>query len=195
MGKLVYLIGKSCSGKDTIYKELLKDESLKLRKVVLYTTRPIRVNEEDGIQYHFVDDDKYNELKEKGLIIEDRSYNTFHGVWRYFTVDDHNIDLEHHNYLIIGTLESYVKTAEYYGKNNVLPLYLEIDDGIRMQRALNRELKQEKPKYEEMCRRFLADSEDFSEENLSKAGIRYRFCNENLSDCMGRIKEFLEEYV
>jgi len=195
MGKLIYLMGKSCSGKDTIYRELLNSEGLKLKKVVLYTTRPIRVKEQDGVQYHFVDDAKFEELKKAGLIIEERSYNTFHGIWRYFTVDDKSIDLDNHNYLIIGTLESYIKTAEYFGRNKVLPIYLEIDDGIRMQRALNRELKQEHPKYEEMCRRFLADSEDFSEENLNKAGIRYRFCNENLSECMGKIKEFLEEYV
>ncbi len=195
MGKLIYLMGKSSSGKDTIYKELLKTPELKLKKVVLYTTRPIRANEEEAVQYHFVDENIFKKLGEEGKIIEDRAYNTYYGLWRYFTVDDGHIDLDHHNYLIIGTLESYMKTAEYFGKAKVLPIYLELDDGIRLQRALNREMMQEVPKYEEMCRRFLADAEDFSDEKMAEAGIRTRFNNENLQDCIGSIKEYLTEYM
>ena len=50
----------------------------------------------------------------------------------------------------------------YFGTEAIWPVYIELDDGVRLQRALDRELRQEKPKYEEMCRRFLADSADFS---------------------------------
>lgn len=195
MGKLIYLMGKSSSGKDTIYKELIKTSELKLKKMILYTTRPIRANETDGVQYHFVDEKCYEEIKKSGRIIEERSYSTFHGLWRYFTVDDESVDLENHNYLIIGTIESFIKTADYYGRNKVLPIYLELDDGIRLQRALNREMMQEKPKYQEMCRRFLADQEDFSDENLQNAGIAYRFNNEDLNECMNSIKEYLQEFM
>ena len=195
MGKLVYLIGKSSSGKDTVYKELLKENEFKFKKVVLYTTRPIREGEEDGVQYHFVTDEEYHKLIRDGKVIEDRAYHTYHGLWRYFTVDDGKMDLAHHNYLIIGTLESFAKTADYYGRRNVLPIYLELDDGIRLQRALNREMRQAEPKYEEMCRRFLADAEDFSEENMKNAGINMRFNNENLSECLKNIREYLFEFV
>ena len=195
MGKLVYLIGKSSSGKDTVYKELLKENEFKFKKVVLYTTRPIREGEEDGVQYHFVTDEEYHKLIKDGKVIEDRAYHTYHGLWRYFTVDDGKMDLAHHNYLIIGTLESFAKTADYYGRRNVLPIYLELDDGIRLQRALNREMRQAEPKYEEMCRRFLADAEDFSEENMKNAGINMRFNNENLGECLKNIREYLFEFV
>lgn len=195
MGKLVYLMGKSSSGKDTVYRELLKMPEFKLKKVVLYTTRPIREGEEDGVQYNFVDDETFYRLSKEGKVIEDRVYHTYHGLWRYFTVDDGHIDLEHHNYLIIGTLESYAKTADYYGRRKVLPIYLEVDDGIRLQRAINREMMQEFPKYEEMCRRFLADAEDFSEEKMKETGIRMRFNNENLMECLDNIKEYLLENV
>ncbi len=195
MGKLVYLMGKSSSGKDTVYRELLKMPEFKLKKVVLYTTRPIREGEEDGVQYNFVDDETFYRLSKEGKVIEDRVYHTYHGLWRYFTVDDGHIDLEHHNYLIIGTLESYAKTADYYGRRKVLPIYLEVDDGIRLQRAINREMMQESPKYEEMCRRFLADAEDFSEEKMKETGIRMRFNNENLMECLDNIKEYLLENV
>ena len=186
-------MGKSSSGKDTVYRELLRDNSLKLKKVVLYTTRPIREGETDGVQYHFVDEKVFNDFKEKNRIIEDRVYNTYHGLWRYFTVDDGSIDIDKNDYLIIGTLESYARTAEYYGKENVLPIYIEVDDGIRLQRALDREKNQENPKYQEMCRRFLADAEDFSDDKMAEAGITERFHNEDLLACLDRIKRYLSE--
>ena len=193
MGKLIYLMGKSSSGKDTVYRELLRDDSLKFKKVVLYTTRPIREGEVDGVQYHFVDEEVFNDFKTKNKVIEDRAYNTCHGLWRYFTVDDGSIDISANDYLIIGTLESYARTADYYGKDNVLPIYIEVDDGIRLQRALDREKNQENPKYQEMCRRFLADAEDFSDEKMAEAGITERFNNEDLSGCLDRIKGYLSE--
>lgn len=100
-------------------------------------------------------------MKDQGKVIEDRAYDTVYGIWRYFTVDDGQIDLAEQNYLMIGTLEAYEKMITYYGREAILPVYIELDDGVRLQRALDRELGQEKPKYEEMCRRFLADSADF----------------------------------
>ena len=69
----------------------------------------------------------------------------------------------------------------------MLPLYIEVDDGLRLERALKRERKQEAPKYEEMCRRFLADAKDFSEENLEKAGIVKRYQNVELEKCVNEI--------
>jgi guanylate kinase len=191
MGKMVYLMGKSSSGKDTVYKELLKKESLQLKKIVPYTTRPIRAGEKDGEEYFFTDDEGFYKLMEQGRVIEARSYATYHGLWRYFTVDDGTIDLEHNNYLIIGTLESFVKTAEYFGRDRVYPVMLEVDDGIRLRRALEREAGQENPKYQELCRRYLADEEDFSEEKLRKAGILHKFSNENLEKCLSEIEEYL----
>ena len=177
MGKMIYLMGKSSSGKDTIYKRLLGWKALNLKQVVLYTTRPIRAGEMEGEEYHFTDDAGFMELEAQGKVIEARAYHTYHGLWRYFTVDDGSIDLSSHNYLIIGTIESYVNTAEYFGRDKVLPVLLALDDGIRLKRALNREMQQENPKYEEMCRRFLADAEDFSEEKIRNAGITRTFSN------------------
>lgn len=192
MGKMVYLIGKSSSGKDTIYKKLLEWKVLNLKRVVLYTTRPIRAGETEGKEYHFTDDAGYKELEAQGKIIESRAYHTYHGIWRYFTVDDGNIDLVHNDYLVIGTIESYVKTAEYFGRDKVLPVLLELDDGVRLKRALKREMMQETPKYEEMCRRFLADAEDFSEEKIKAAGIDRTFSNVRLNDCLREIKEYIK---
>ena len=191
MGKMVYLMGKSSTGKDTVYKQLLKNPSLKLKKIVPYTTRPIRAGETEGEEYFFTDEKGFENLKAQGRVIEDRAYHTYHGLWRYFTVDDGNIDLEHNDYIIIGTLESFIKTRDYFGSDQVLPILLEVDDGVRLQRALDRERAQENPKYQELCRRYLADEEDFSTEKIKEAGIDLKFSNDNLEKCLSEIEEYL----
>ena len=59
---------------------------------------------------------------------------------------------------------------------------------MRLTRALEREKQQVQPKYAEMCRRFLADSEDFSEENLLKCDINKRYQNNDLERCIQDVK-------
>ena len=194
MGKIVCLMGKSSTGKDTIYKELLGREDLKtalpFETIVPYTTRPIRAGEREGVEYHFTDEAGFQKLKADGKIIEDRAYNTCHGLWRYFTVNDGSIRLEEKNYLIIGTLEAYQAFRKYFGDEKVLPVLVTLDDGVRLQRALDREKRQEHPKYEEMCRRFLADSEDFSDEKLAQAGNPRGFVNHDLETCIQEIAAY-----
>ena len=191
MGKIFYIMGKSASGKDHIYARLAKNSDLNLKKLVLYTTRPIRAEEEEGKQYFFVDDKKLKEFRRKGCLIESRSYKTVHGIWTYFTADDGQVNLQESDYLGIGTLESYVKMKKYYGEESVCPVYIEVEDGERLARALKRERSQENPKYEEMCRRFLADQGDFSEENILKAGIWKRFQNVDLEECVKEIINYI----
>lgn len=191
MGKIFYLMGKSSSGKDTIYRRIMQNKGQLLKKIVPYTTRPIREGERDGVQYHFTDMDGFKRLLDEGRVIEHRTYDTYYGEWKYFTVSD-EINLEKDNYLIIGTPESYNATKKYFGNDKVLPILIDVDDGIRLQRALNRELKQQIPKYEEMCRRFLSDARDFSEDKLKEYGIERKFCNENLDSCIEEVTEFIE---
>ena len=195
MGKIFYIMGKSASGKDKIYSILLADRELDLRKMVLYTTRPVREGEENGKQYFFTDDKKLEEFRESGKLIESRSYHTVHGIWTYFTADDGQVKLNEADYLGIGTLESYRQLKEYYGEENVLPIYIQVEDGERLRRALVREQKQEEPKYAEMCRRFLADQEDFSEENIAGAGIRIRFENDDLDICVKNISDYIKNHA
>ena len=193
MGKIFYIMGKSSSGKDTIYKRLLECEDIPLRTIVMYTTRPIREGEQNGVEYYFVDEDRQKELEEAGSIIELRSYNTVHGVWNYFTVKDEQIDLEKYDYLVIGTLESYARTRMYFGKEKLIPIMIELDDGVRLQRALDREKTQKHPKYQELCRRYLADEQDFSPEKRAEAEIEKSFYNDDLNRCLSEIKAYIEE--
>ena len=193
MGKIFCVMGKSASGKDTIYSRLLENEKLSLKRIVPYTTRPMRDGEEDGKTYHFCDEAKVQKLDGMGKIIELREYNTVYGIWKYFTVDDGQIDLAKGNYLLIGTLETYTKVVKYFGQDKVLPIYIEVEDGERLIRAIDREKQQKEPKYEEMCRRFLADASDFSEENLKKAGVSRRFQNRELVNTIQEIEEYVSE--
>ena len=183
MGKIYCIMGKSATGKDTIYKRLLADEKLNLKKIVTYTTRPIRAGEKPGEEYFFIGEDDVKRLDEEGKIVELRAYNTVHGIWKYMTVADENIDLKNNDYLIIGTPESYKGCVKFFGPDVMVPILITVPDGERLQLALNREKKQQNPKYEEMCRRFLSDAADFSEEKLKEAGIEHSFQNDNLDEC------------
>lgn len=193
MGKIFCIMGKSATGKDTIYERLLQDEELKLKRIIPYTTRPIRDHEEDGREYHFVTEEDVVDLQSRGLIVEMREYQTVYGPWKYFTVNDGNIQLDEENYSLIGTVEGYVMVRDYFGEDKVVPIYVEVEDGDRLLRAIAREKKQDIPKYEEMCRRFLADAKDFSEENIKAAGITRRFYNANLLETIQEIKSYIQK--
>ncbi|MDD3254004.1 MAG: guanylate kinase [Lachnospiraceae bacterium] len=188
MGKIFYLMGKSASGKDTIYKRLL-EECPALGTVTLYTTRPMREGERDGVEYHFTTPERLEAFQEQGRMIELRTYQTVCGPWSYATVDDGQINLEQADYLTIGTLESYEKLCDYYGEAAVVPLYVTVDDGVRLSRALERERTQKQPNYAELCRRFLADEADFAPENLKRLRIGVSFENDDLESCLKRLKE------
>ncbi|WP_288616855.1 guanylate kinase [uncultured Eubacterium sp.] len=192
MGNIYCLMGKSASGKDTIYNRLLAMEKLHLRRVVPYTTRPMRSGETDGQTYFFCTEQQVEEFEAAGKIIELRAYHTVYGIWKYFTADDGQICLAESDYLMIGTLEAYEQIRDYFGAEKVCPVYVEVDDGLRLQRALDRERAQDQPKYAEMCRRFLADEEDFSEENLEKAGITKRFYNTDLDQVTQEIASYIK---
>ncbi len=192
MGKIFCVMGKSATGKDTIYQKLLSDSKLNLKRIIPYTTRPIREGEEAGREYHFCTEEDVQRLEQEGRIVELRAYDTVYGIWKYFTVNDGNIQLDKENYLLIGTLEAYAKIRDYFGTEKVLPIYVEVEDGDRLLRAIAREKSQDVPKYEEMCRRFLADAKDFSEENLVAAGIETRFVNVELLDTIVKVEAYIK---
>lgn len=191
MNRIFYIMGKSSSGKDTIYKRILTETALS--PIVLYTTRPMRENEVDGREYHFVNRQCFEKMKAAGDVIEERIYNTIHGEWIYFTSRD-SLNLENGDCIGIGTLESFVKIKEYCG-NILVPVYIEVEDGLRLARAVERERSQTSPKYSELCRRFLADCNDFSEEKLAAAGIVRRFSNNgDIEDCINEIISEMEAW-
>ncbi|WP_234124586.1 nucleoside/nucleotide kinase family protein [Clostridium hydrogenum] len=195
MGKIFCVMGKSSSGKDTIFKALRDDKALMLKPIITYTTRPKRINETDGIEYHFINEDVLEGYKRAGRIIEERVYNTINGKWHYSTIDDGQVELEKYNYILIATLESYQNLKKYFGDNNVVAFYINVEDGERLERAIRREKNQMNPNYNEVCRRFLADNEDFSEEKLKKCNIYDFYNNLNLKKCIHDIKNDILKFI
>ncbi|MCI5792068.1 MAG: guanylate kinase [Lachnospiraceae bacterium] len=195
MGRIFYLIGKSACGKDSIFSRLMMKKP-QLKNYIMYTTRPLRDGEAEGDPYHFVTPDMLKKYEDQGKLVESRTYHTIKGPWIYATVDDGQIELEKYSYLVSGgTVESYVGVRDYFGADKVIPIYIEVEDGERLIRAIRREQHQEVPKYKEMCRRFIADSEDFSEEKIAEAGITKQFVNDDIDSCVDRISEFIDKEV
>lgn len=195
MGKIFYIFGKSSTGKDTIYKSLMENRELKLRPIIPYTTRPMREKETPGVEYHFTDEKELEQMEAAGKIIELRAYETIHGTWKYFTAAGKHIDLSRYHYAMIGVLDSFLAVQRYYGEDKVIPIYIEVEDGERLQRALDRERSQEQPRYAELCRRFLTDSADFAEERILQAKIERRFVNNNLRECIEEITAYIQKQM
>mgnify|MGYP003596226772 CR=1 FL=1 len=148
-----------------------------------------------GIEYFFVSVEELNELEKQNKVIEKRTYQTIYGPWFYFTVDDGRVNLKQDNYVLIGTLESYKKVRMYFGPESVIPIYIDVEDGERLARALAREREQKEPKYAELCRRFLADSTDFSENVIDELNITKKYENIVLEDCFQNIKNEIKLYL
>ena len=91
MANLIYIIGKSATGKDTIYQNL--KQKLNVNSYVTYTTRPKRKLEQQGREYNFITKEQFKKLQEQGKIMEYRNYNVINqegksDIWTYATVDD-----------------------------------------------------------------------------------------------------------
>ena len=190
MGKLFVIMGKSATGKDSIYHEIVK-RCPQLREIITYTTRPMREGETYGKEYYFVTKEEMYEMRENGKIIECREYDTVLGPWFYFTADDGQLDFDKGDYLLISTLEGYEKLQAAFGIGSIVPVYIEVDDLERLERAVRRERSQVSPCVPELCRRFLADEEDFSEERLQMAGIEMRIVNEDLETAVENVEKLI----
>lgn len=190
MGKLFVFMGKSASGKDTLYR-LVMEKYRNLHPVIPYTTRPIRAGESEGAEYHFVTEEEMEKMQRRNQIVECRCYQTVKGPWYYFTAEDGQIDFEKGDFALISTLEGYEQIRNFYGGERVVPLYIEVEDMLRIERSLAREKQQEKPCVAEVCRRFLADEADFSEENLQRLGITNRISNISLEHALDQISTII----
>lgn len=192
--KIIYIMGKSSTGKDTIFKKL--KEKINVKPYVMYTTRPKRTGEINGVDYNYLSDAEMNGYLtlQSNMLIESRTYDTVYGKWTYATILDNQFN-PNKDLLMTGTLESYIHIKEFFEGNEaveLIPIYIEVEDGLRLERALKREREQKEPKYVEMCRRFIADSIDFSEDNIESIGIKKRFQNIILDDCVNEISEYVK---
>ncbi|MCF7859053.1 MAG: guanylate kinase [Candidatus Cloacimonetes bacterium] len=74
---LIILISPSGGGKTALYRRVLNDNE-NIKYSVSFTTRKPRVNEIDGVDYNFVSQKKFLEMKNKGEFLESAMV---HGYW------------------------------------------------------------------------------------------------------------------
>lgn len=193
MAKIAVIFGKSSSGKDTLLEILLKEYPDIFVSIIPCTTRPKRDGEINGKEYHFFDDNGYFKYKEEGKIVESRSYDTEFGVWYYFNIDEKIYMDEKVIYLNIGTLDSYKSFCDYFGKDNIIPIYLDAPGDIRLIRSIYRLGENRKAKdIKEICRRYLTDEEDFSYSKIKKLNLSIKF--DNTKDYLGDVIKYIKSY-
>ena len=202
MSNLIYIMGKSSTGKDTIYQRL--KYKIDTNEYVPYTTRPKRDGEQEGREYNFLNREQFEELQKQEKVMEYRNYNVINAngekdIWTYATIADKQWEKQG-DFLSIGTLESYTTIVKYLEEHpeknlNIVPVYITIDENERERRARKREQMQVKPNYEEMERRLKADNIDFSQEKLKEAGIgeKQTFENYNLDKCVEDIIKYIQK--
>ena len=154
---IIAIMGKSGSGKDTLCRALLKRPEFKnAREIISCTTRPIRDNEKDGVDYHFLTNEQFTNQILSGEMVEATVFND----WCYGT-SVNNLDA---TCLNIGVFNP-EGVGLLRGRDNInlKVIYLEANDKDRLLRQLNRE---KNPDCHEIVRRFSADEADFSEEEI-----------------------------
>ena len=150
MYKVIALFGESGAGKDRILNELLWDQPL-VHAIVSYTTRPPREYELNGIDYCFIAEDEFLEKIDKGEFVE---YTCFNG-WYYGTrAEDLREDRINAGVFNIQGVSSLIAD----GRCKVFPFKISASDRTRLMRSLERDPTAD---CSEICRRFLADKEDF----------------------------------
>ena len=94
MGKIFCVMGKSASGKDTIYNKILQDDSLMLSRIIPYTTRPIRDGETQDKDYHFCNEEDVKRLSAQERIMAHASVYDY-----YMSLSDIKHERKACNYL------------------------------------------------------------------------------------------------
>lgn len=162
MKDIIVLLGKTASGKDSLMKMLIEDGGY--YPLVSHTTRPIRPNETDGVEYHFISKEKFKEMEDGGGFIETREYNTLVGgipdVW-YYGLTKKSIRNDAHNVVILD-IDGYRELKKVY-RDRVLSFYLSVDDNVLLKRAVER-----KDDLIEFRRRLEDDNRRFTKKALSE---------------------------
>lgn len=185
--KFFCIVGKSASGKDTLFRAILDTPKCDFTPVIPYTTRPMRDGETNGVEYNFVTEQEFLGLLESDGVIEERCYNTNQGLWYYFTPKFEPADGV--NYIMITTLDGARSMCDYFGYDEVVTVCLEASDRTILSRSIERESKNANPDYSEVCRRFIADKEDFAADQYYGLGTHLE-----VLDSDGSIEDLLFEW-
>lgn len=124
---MIVLLGDSCAGKSTIERELQAE--YKYNKIISYTTRPMRINETNNIDYHFIHRDLFQTMFKDRKFAEHTMYNGwYYGIAKDDCVDDAIAVVEP-----VGFRQ--LKKLEYL---NVISFYIETEERERVRRMMER---------------------------------------------------------
>ena len=161
MYNILALIGEAGSGKDTILRKLIDDTKhyyngkLPLHEIISYTSRPPREKEVDGVNYHFISAEKFAEMILQNQMFEATVFNK----WCYGT----GVESVKENAINVGVFNPEgAETLLHDKRVNLVIVYIQADDKIRLIRQLNREAS---PDVDEIIRRYKADKIDFEDAN------------------------------
>lgn len=188
MSKIIALLGRSASGKDTLLGKLITD--LSFNRVLPVTTRPIRPGETDGVTYRFLSVADFKQKEANGEFIETRSYNTLYNgnpdVW-YYATSRESIDLSRGNYAAIVDLNALDALRREFGED-LLAVYVTVPEEIRRTRCMSRgDFSRE-----EWERREADDDKKYTKEILSEK-IDLTVENLDINVTFEKLKDFLSQ--
>lgn len=153
MIKVVALIGKAGSGKDTILHGIIDDN--RFHEIVSCTSRPPREGEINGFNYNFLSKEEFMKLVDEGKMLE---WTEFNG-WCYGTQLSSLVE----DKINIGVFNiAGVKALAANKDIDLKVYYIHASDKERLLRQLHRE---QKPNVKEIVRRFMTDETDFMDIN------------------------------
>lgn len=209
MDKIFFIMGKSGSGKSKLFSDLgIYFKSFK--KILCHTTRDRRYGEVDRVDYYFDSEDTLDKYKENDDIIELRTYHTVSGDKHYYTLENELYDNSFNYGLMVVTPDMleliYDNTMKKYPdfefEYKFIGIYLDVKDNDLLIRSINRESLNVLPRYDEICRRYLADKEVFDRININKiitkcdCPVLYNIQNNNYNECLSAaIKVILESIL
>ena len=158
---IIAIIGPSCAGKDTLMRQIYWEFSKDYDKLTSFpdvyyiistTTRPPRRNEVNHKDYHFISEEKFQELIDRECFLEWTEFRK----WKYGT-DKLNVS-DKPNAINIGVfnLEG-INTLNKQNDFEIIPIYLKVNWKERLRRSI----KREGHLTFEIIRRLFADYKDF----------------------------------
>ena len=180
---IIVLVGKTASGKTTVANELCKNHGYK--RIITYTTRPMRDNEVQDVDYHFISDEQFNKMVENNEFTEYKRYNTAHGVWSYGSVITSEQELSDDCYVIIFTPQGLRDLSKKMSR--YIAFYLNVSFESQLER-----LKKRGDEEQQIIKRLINDAKDF--ENVFDI-VDYNFYTDVLSSSPQRVANMIRNFI
>lgn len=185
---IIALMGKAGAGKDTLLNKICAEHP-EYHKIISCTTRPIRENEKNGQDYHFLSQEDFIQKVLNGDMLEATEFNGWHyGTMKSSLIDGINIG--------VFNPEGYDCLTQIPIKDiHVIGFYIKCNDKERLLRQLNRE---QHPNVKEIIRRYGTDEADFFELDTANLSLVYCLNNDNkdqFNQLISLIPELVDEEI